>query len=758
MISGNLFADRDNLQKALMNAGGLVLIPDVNLLTDRFNKKTFWNEKDEQFLKNSFLAANITAKSLMESASDKGSLFATITRMDGQFGFSGKGVLHPLQGGLAGLAKTAAIEWENVCCHAIDISPDWKDIQAAALSVCDEILHKGPVEVGLTETGRYVLELTPTPSPEGKILLDNKDVVIVTGGARGVTAACTYALAKHAKPTIILMGRSPLPSPEPSWMESLADESAMKTAILRNEFSGKKATPVQVDKVFRKYMTGREIRKNLSRLKSTGATVEYLSVDVRDIGAVSSILSDVRSNYGRISGIIHGAGVLEDRFIKDKTLDQFNRVFDTKAKGLNVLLEATAKDKLKYIVFFSSVAARMGNKGQVDYAMANEVLNKIAQQEAVSRKNCRVVSINWGPWDGGMVSPSLKKEFSRMNISLIPIKAGALGMLYEMMGDPTHPVEVVIGAVMSDENPKHEITNPVPKPQTTIKKPSGRNGTPVHPFEQSVNIDTYPILAAHVLNGNPVVPFAIMAEWFGHAAMRQNPGFSFCGIDDMRLLSGIKIQNSEKQTIQLIPGETRQDGNYLTIGFELVNHVGDGKKTIHSKAKAILSDTAALPPSYTRPVKIGESRYGKSIDECYDTILFHGSPLKGIQEIVGCSQQGMIALLATAPPPEIWIRDPYRPKWISDPLVLDAAYQMAILWCHETTGLVSLPSYTAGYRQYREEFPSGGVTAILEVKELTDHKMKGDFAFLDADDNIIASINGYEAIMDASLLKAFQKQ
>jgi hypothetical protein len=469
-------------------------------------------------------------------------------------------------------------------------------------------------------------------------------------------------------------------------------------------------------------------------------------------------LDNIRKNYGPICGVIHGAGILEDRFIKDKTLDQFSRVFDTKVKGLNVLMEATAKDKLKYIVLFSSVAARMGNKGQVDYAMANEVLNKIAQQEAASRKNCRVISINWGPWDGGMVTPSLKKEFARMNISLIPIKAGALGMLYEMMGDRTHPAEVVIGATITKENPQSDSAASSPASEKKIQPPAKRNGKPLHPFEQEVDIDTYPILEAHILDGKPVVPFAIMAEWFGHAAMRQNPGFSFCGIDDMRLLSGIKLQKDEKKIIRMIPEETRQNGAFLEAGFELVNGVQGGKKTVYSKAKAILSSTIDAPPPFTRPERINESIYSKSVDESYDTILFHGSLLKGIKKIIGYSQQGMIAELSTSPSPEMWIKDPYRQRWITDPLAIDAAFQMAILWCHETTGLVSLPSYSAGYRQYREEFPSQGVTVLLEVKELTDHKMKGDFTFLDSDDTIVAAITGYEAIMDASLRKAFQKK
>jgi hypothetical protein len=131
--------------------------------------------------------------------------------------------------------------------------------------------------------------------------------------------------------------------------------------------------------------------------------------------------------------------------------------------------------------------------------------------------------------------------------------------------------------------------------------------------------------------------------------------------------------------------------------------------------------------------------------------------LRGIQKIDGYSEKGMIADLISAPKPEKWLLNPYRDIWLGDPLVMDSAYQMAILWCHEITGLASLPSYSASYRQYQKKFPNNGVKAVLEVSELTDHKMKGNFTFLDKNKNVVATITGYEAVMDASLIKAFKK-
>jgi len=115
----------------------------------------------------------------------------------------------------------------------------------------------------------------------------------------------------------------------------------------------------------------------------------------------------------------------------------------------------------------------------------------------------------------------------------------------------------------------------------------------------------------------------------------------------------------------------------------------------------------------------------------------------------------MVARIVAAPSPSKWMKEPLRSRWIGDPLVLDSAFQMAIVWCFEEKSVVSLPSYSASYRQYRRSFPPDGVTAVLEVDEVSRHKMKGNFTFLDSQGVVVARLTGYEAVMDASLSKAF---
>jgi hypothetical protein len=204
--------------------------------------------------------------------------------------------------------------------------------------------------------------------------------VVVSGGARGVTAGAILTLAEEVPATFILIGRSPLAETEPSWIKNFPRFKQLNRQLLTmnlktscqhrlrlKRFSKAIWSPVKSGKIWKK-----SDKKGL-----LSDTLPQMYVMKMIFGGIKN----VRSEFGSIKAIIHGAGVLEDRLIKDKTPEQFARVFNTKVNGLKNILKAVP-DAMQYLIIFSSVTARFGNSGQVDYAMANEVLNKIAQSEA----------------------------------------------------------------------------------------------------------------------------------------------------------------------------------------------------------------------------------------------------------------------------------------------------------------------------------------------------------------------------------------
>ncbi len=714
----------------LPDAAGIVIIPDSFKNPD--------SQTAKKFLKNAFSLSQKNAPHLISAASEKGAFLATISFFGGGFGFSSPLFSsNPVYGGLAGLAKTADLEWKSVLCKALDM-PDSveKCIENTEAAVPLMMTH-GNVEMGLDGDSCNIPTLETRQIQEGIVNLGKDDVVVITGGAKGVTAECAVQIARAYSPRIILLGRSPASFPEPDWIQDITDPSGMKKQILAHGFKDQKPKPADIEKQYQAFISNREIQSNIDRIRACGSPVKYISADIRDTKEIKRIFKEIRKEFSGISAVIHGAGVLEDKLIIDKRSDQFNRVFDTKVEGLDVLLASTKDDPVKYFVSFSSIAARTGNTGQCDYAMANEILNKTAQKLAKEKPNCRFLSINWGPWDGGMVDDGLKREFLKKGIDLIPLEQGALQLIKEMGNQDTKTIEVVISADTAQDKP-------VKEPVLTMV------------LKQFFGQEASPIVESHKIAQEPVVPFALQVELLAHAAEKNNPGLIFAGMDDMRLLKGIKsLENGIQVQANLgkcIPGES----GFTTPGT--LTSLDKKKNSVkHASSITILKNSLPKPPVLSKAAFMDLRPYSLSVEQAYENVLFHGKALQCITAINGVSAKGIEVITKLAPRPEQWFKQPHGKKWVIDPMMLDAAFQAAILWSHETKKQVCLPSYMANLRLYvsHEELKEE-VKILFTVNEETQHKIKGYFTFLNEAQTVVASITGFEAIVDPSLKEKFK--
>ncbi|MEM7166146.1 MAG: SDR family NAD(P)-dependent oxidoreductase [Planctomycetota bacterium] len=666
------------------------------------------------------------------------SAVVAVTRLDGAFGF---GDVDPIRdatsGALAGLTKTVAREWPEVSAKAIDLAAELDDLDECARLIVEELQLVGPDEVGLTVQGaRTTLQLTETPIDEdeaGGFPLERGDVVVVSGGARGVTADCLAAIAVRCAPTFVLLGRSAAPQPEPEWLQAAEGEAEMKRAIMEHEPTA--TTPKIVGELHRERVANREMLQTLDALRAAGAAVEYRSVDVTDRAAVAAVLAEVKQQHGAVRALIHGAGVLADQKIEEKTEAAFARVYRTKVDGFRALAEAVDGDALRLLVLFSSTTARYGRVGQVDYAMANEVLNKLAQQCARSYPECRVLSVNWGPWDGGMVTPELARLFEKEGIALIDPAAGARYLVDEVCARGERPVEVVVlGGAAQQSVPAVEL--------------------PVA-FQQAVDVQSCPVLEWHRLDGRPVVPFALTLEWLAHAALHRNPGLHFHGFDDVRVLKGVILDSSAQVNVAVLAGQAERDRGLYKVRVELRSRAGD-RDVLHAAGCVILAD--ALPAADAARPTPALDPYSQSVQQSYNERLFHGVGLQGIQAVDGCSSAGIVARARVAPAPSEWLRQPQRRNWIADPLALDCAFQLLILWSWEQLAAGSLPVLAGSYRQFARRFPQDGVRIVGHVREHTPQRVIADLEFVDANGALVARLDGYECVVDESLAAAFRKQ
>jgi NAD(P)-dependent dehydrogenase (short-subunit alcohol dehydrogenase family) len=356
-------------------------------------------------------------------------------------------------GGVAGFAKCLGYEWPEVTVRVVDV-----DAEAPAPRLAEQLLAElgdpdGPFEVGRTETGRVTWQCEPGPLDKAAaaVELGPEDTVLVTGGARGITAQVALELAKRHRPRLVLVGSSPEPAAEPTDTAGLTGAAELKAALMKRLG----AAPAVVEAAYRRLLKDREMRANLAAIRATGAAVEYRAVDVRDRAAFGALLDEFS---GGIAGVVHGAGVIQDKLLRDKTPESFDRIFGTKVDSALTLAARLDPARVKFFALFASITSRYGNRGQSDYAAANEVLSKLAC-DLDRRWPGRVVSVAWGPWaEVGMVA-DLEKHLVARGLKLITPAVGAGFAADEVVhGRKGEPEVVVAGG-----------TEPPPRPGRTAK-------------------------------------------------------------------------------------------------------------------------------------------------------------------------------------------------------------------------------------------------------------------------------------------------
>jgi acyl transferase domain-containing protein/NAD(P)H-dependent flavin oxidoreductase YrpB (nitropropane dioxygenase family) len=400
--------------------------------------------------RNLFQLLKTFAADLIDSARSGGGWLVNVTALDGQFGLRRQHSFAALPAGTLGVAKSAAQEWPDMRVRCIDVDPGMEPERIAGELLREAGLRESPLEIGLTADGRWALSLRKARADAaadiGRARLDSQGVVLVTGGANGITADIAKAIAAKFRPRLLVVGRSAAPKAEAEETRGLAPAALKEFLINRLRAENPKVKPVEIERAWKRMLKDRQIAENLAAMKAAGAQVEYHSLDVRDAEAFGRLVDDAYSRFGRIDGVVHGAGVLDDRLMRDKTIDSFDLVFETKVTPALVLAEKLRPETLRFFFFFSSIAGRFGNAGQSDYSAANETLNKLAGRLGRDWPHVHSVAINWGPWNGGMVTDELRRLYASKDIQTLEIEQGRRHCLDELASGGASDPEIVVAA------------------------------------------------------------------------------------------------------------------------------------------------------------------------------------------------------------------------------------------------------------------------------------------------------------------------
>ncbi len=432
--------------------GGLIHLSPLA----KVNAEETWGERAHRDVKSLYLLAQALEADLNQAGEEGGSFLLAPTLMGGELAFGDAPLPEsflPGHGGILGFTKCLGSEWPNVLVRGVDFDEVSSPERFAALLLGELSDAEGPLEVGYVAGQRVTWDPVNLELDQDQtgVVLDENSTILITGGARGITARIALELAERHQPNLVLVGRSEEPQPESADTAKLTEQAEIKAVLIaRLEKSGDAFTPAKVESLYQRLMSDREILANLAAIKNAGAKVSYRSVDVRDETQMVSLIEELKAQGG-IDGVIHGAGIIDDKLVRDKTPESFDRVFGTKVDSASILARHLDPKTLKFCAFFASIASRYGNRGQSDYAAANEVLSKLAHQ--LDRQwPGRVFAVAWGPWaEVGMVS-HLEKHLVKRGLKLIPPDQGAARFADELAHGQKGDSEVLIAG-----GEEHEI-------------------------------------------------------------------------------------------------------------------------------------------------------------------------------------------------------------------------------------------------------------------------------------------------------------
>ncbi len=744
--------------------GGLIhLLPLKNWTPYNVMDLTRWRKRLQLDVKSLFYLVKGVEKDFKEPAEKGGPCIIAATGMGGSFATDSSQIsqeFFPGQGGIAGLLKTVALEWPSVRIKVIDLN-----LRESATDLADHLLvemtsDEQVVEVGYNASQR--LTLKPTMAlldRQGPHILniDSSWVILVTGGARGITADVASELAKRYQPTLILMGRSALPAPEelPETAGLNTPEKLKAALISKMRSEGQSFSLSQVEAAYDQLLKEREIRSNLLAMQNAGAQVQYFQLDVRDEEAFGKLIDGIYNKYGRLDGVIHGAGIIEDKLIANKTPESFDRVFDTKVDSGFILTRRLRPDSLKFLIFFTSVAGRFGNRGQCDYAAANEVLNKMAVY-LDSRWPGRVVSINWGPWEkSGMVTAELRRRFIERGVELVPRSIGPKKLDQEICYGRKGEVEVILGGIgWTAKSEADTALSPPISPLIAHNTGVSRETEGAIEIIKTLDPSRDLYLQDHRLDGKPVFPAAMAMELMAEVAAQAWPEFEVAKISNFQVQKGIVIHNAA-DSVRVVAKQRDNSPELQRMDVTILSINNPGQ--VHYSSTVELTRTLSASTGLSNQ-SIKELRpFPMTVQESYQKWLFHGPMLQGIREIQGVSKHGIQARLVPSSPHQC-ISGVSEGSWLIDPVIIDSGFQLVVIWARMHWDMTPLPSR---YKLYRRLGSISGEEIDCKIFILPNSRgntIHFDAGFFDTNGRLLGFLEDMEATCSKSLNRLALKE
>jgi NAD(P)-dependent dehydrogenase (short-subunit alcohol dehydrogenase family) len=452
-----------------------------------------------------------TARALVPALEKKPRRVIFPVAMDGAFGTT-PALARPLGAFPAGFVRCLARELPQCAVQLVD-GGEHGILDAVEASI-DFV--PGQLEWGMTGSGAAVPR-TSALAPAGTLLapLSRGDLVLVTGGARGVVFECVMELARRTGCRLLLTGRTELPMGRPEWLRTPPERidgviRDMEIRLVKDE--GKKLQ--EAKRIGAKARSQWELSRNLDAMEAAGVEGRYERCDVTDAKAFSALLAQLADAKEIVRGVVHGAGIQKSKLVTELADDAINATVATKLDPIFTMLDALDWSKVKLLSAFGSIAGLFGNAGQSDYGLANDLLAWLVAEIGARHPHVKAQTVEWTAWVGtGMVSEEEAKRFAQVGLQPLDVRTGVRLYAEATLGAAHQRVAAFnASAPFTSVRPIAEFPLAA-RPQERLLFDGPVGGPPLAVFSER----HHPYIRQHLVRLEPVVPGTFVVELLAEA-------------------------------------------------------------------------------------------------------------------------------------------------------------------------------------------------------------------------------------------------
>ncbi|HEV2863841.1 MAG TPA: SDR family NAD(P)-dependent oxidoreductase [Pyrinomonadaceae bacterium] len=410
--------------------------------------------------------------------------------------------------GAAAFARTLQQEMSHVAVRVVNV-PEGE--ARAAGWVLAETRAAGPyAEAHYDEAGVRrvpILRLLP-PAESCEAPLGPDDVLLVTGGGKGIAAECALALARETGAGLALLGRS------------------------RPETDG-------------------ELAANLERMTAAGVRFRYFAADVTDADAVREAVSRAEAELGGVTAVLHGAGLNAPRLLSALDEETFLRTLAPKLRGARNVLASINPERLRLFLTFGSIIARTGMRGEADYALANEWLTDLTSDWRAAHPRCRCLAVEWSVWSGVGMGQRLGRvdALAQQGITPIPTDEG-VRVLRGLLGRSSGQTAVVVTGRFG-EPPTLKVEHP-PLPLLRFLEECKVFYPGVELIvEAKLSAEADPYLRDHVFQGEQLFPAVMGLEAMTQAASALTGATGPPSFEDVKFERPVAVTSGASTTVRI---------------------------------------------------------------------------------------------------------------------------------------------------------------------------------------------------------------